>query len=258
MPIVIIIIAVGIGLLIATIWLVKQALFTREIIRNFKKCNVVVAGKKGTGKGLIFNKVIRKRNDKYYGNVNYGGDFEEISLKDVSVMPNTYKDFIEEKVTKIDRRFIEKKDIYIDDGGVYLPSYMDSTLYKVYPSMPIYYALSRHLYNHNVHVNVQCYERLWKALREQADYFITCKKTIKIFGIFFTKCITYDKYQSAVNGVLPLKARLMNKYSKAEVDIYNATNGDIRSGWVIQFKHNIRYNTRAFENVILKGDRITE
>lgn len=253
---IIIIIVVAIALVIATIWLIKQALFTKEIVRNFKKCNVIVAGKKGTGKDLIFNKVINKRHDEYYSNIQYGGKCNLISLKQVSVYPNTYDDFINEKVTKIERTFKEGKDIYVSDGGIFLPSYKDSTLYKVYPSMPIYYALSRHLYNHNVHVNVQNYERLWKALREQADYFITCKKTIKIFGIFFTKCITYDKYQSALQGMLPLKARMMNKYSKAEVDIFNATNGEIRQGWVIQFKHNIHYNTRAFENVILKGERI--
>jgi len=255
MALIIVLIIAAIGLLIALVWWLKQCIFTHDIIHNFKKCNVVVAGKKGTGKDLIFNKVINKRHDHYYSNIKYGGKCKVISLKAVSVMPNTYKDFINENVTKISRTFREKKDIYISDGGIFLPSYMDSTLYKTYPSMPIYYALSRHLYNHNLHVNVQNYERLWKALREQADFFITCKKTIKIFGIFFTKCITYDKLQSAMQGLLPIKSRFLNKYSKAEVDLFNSQNGEIKSGWVIQFKHNIHYDTRAFEKVILKGRR---
>jgi len=252
---IIIIIIVAIGLLITIVWLIRQALFTHYIVSYFKKCNVVVAGKKGTGKDLIFNKVINKRHDYYYSNIKYGGKCKLISLKQVSVSPNTYKEFINENVTKISRTFKEKKDIYISDGGIFLPSYMDATLYKTYPSMPIYYALSRHLYNHNLHVNVQNYERLWKALREQADFFVTCKKTIKIFGIFFTKCITYDKLQSAMQGLLPLKARFLNKYSKAEVDLFNSQNGEIKSGWVIQFKHNIHYDTRAFEKIILRGKR---
>lgn len=38
--------------------------------------------------------------------------------------------------------------------------------------MPIFYALSRHLYNNNIHVNVQNLGRLWLKLREQADSFI--------------------------------------------------------------------------------------
>lgn len=240
---------------LGAVWLVKQSLFTRDIVRHFEKCNVVVAGKKGTGKDLVFNKVINKRKDSYYANIKYGGKCKVISLKAVSVAPNTYKDFVNENVTKISRTFKEGKDIYVSDGGIFLPSYMDAVLYKTYPSMPIYYALSRHLYNSNIHVNVQNYERLWKALREQSDYYVTCKKTIHVFGIFFTKCITYDKLQSAMAGLLPIKSRLLNKYSRAEVDIYNSTNGEIRSGWVIQFKRNIYYDTRAFEKVVLKGRR---
>lgn len=252
---IIVFILIAIGLFIVLFWLIKQCLFTHSIIQNFKKCNVVVAGKKGTGKDLVFNKVINKRKQEYYSNIKYGGKCHLISLKAVSVYPNTYKEFINENVSKINRSFKEKKDIYISDGGIFLPSYMDSTLYKTYPSMPIYYALSRHLYDSNIHVNVQNYERLWKALREQADFFLTTKKTIKIFGIFFTKCITYDKLQSAMQGLLPIKSRLLNKYSKAEVDLYNSQNGEIKQGWIIQFKHSLHYNTRAFEKIILKGKR---
>lgn len=166
--------------IIALVWFIKQALLFRYIVDNFKKSNVVVAGKKGTGKDLIFNKVINRRNDYHYCNIPMGDKNKIISLKAVSVEPNTYKDFINENVTRINRTFYEKKDIYISDGGVYLPSYMDAVLYKTYPSMPIFYALSRHLYENNIHVNVQNYNRLWKALREQADFFVTCRKTIKI------------------------------------------------------------------------------
>lgn len=252
---IILIIVLAVLLIVPVFWFAKQALFTRDIVQHFKKCNVVVAGKKGTGKDLVFNKVINKRKDYYYSNIRYGGRCKVISLKAVSVAPNTYKDFINENVTKIGRAFKERKDIYISDGGIFLPSYMDSTLYKTYPSMPIYYALSRHLYDSNIHVNVQNYERLWKALREQSDFYVTCKKTIKVFGVFFTKCVTYDKLQSAMQGLLPIKVRFLNKYSKAEVDIYNSTNGEIKSGWVIQLKRNIHYDTRAFEKVILKGRR---
>ena len=143
MVLIIIFVVLGIGLLIALFWLIKQALFTHNVIRNFKKCNVVVAGKKGTGKDLVFNKLINKRHDFYYSNIKYGGKCKLISLKQVSVYPNTYDDFINEKVTKIPRTFREKKDIYISDGGIFLPSYKDSVLYKTYPSMPIFYALSR-------------------------------------------------------------------------------------------------------------------
>lgn len=240
------------------VFLVKNKIFYNNILFHFKKCNVIVDGKKGSGKDLIFQKVINSRKDNYYSNIDYGGKCNLIELSSVSIYPNTYINFINDKITKVERNFIEKKDIYISDGGIYLPSYMDSTLYKTYPSFPIFYALSRHLYNNNVHVNVQNFTRLWKALREQADFFIHIKRTYNLPFFLLIKCNTYDKYESAIQYLEPLNARILNKYSKAETDIYNAQHGDIRSGYVIIKKSKIKYNTRAFEKLILNGERLVK
>lgn len=249
------ILIVLIPLFIIGVFLIKSRIFTRDLVFKFKKCNVVVAGKKGSGKDLLFQKVINCRKDTYYSNVNYGGKFLRITPKDISVYPNTYDSFINDSYTLLPHTFIDKKDFYISDGGVYLPSYMDSKLYKTYPSMPIFYALSRHLYSCNIHVNIQNFGRLWKALREQADFFVYVKKTIWIFGFAFSYCISYDKLESAEKGLLPLSSRILNNYSKAEVDLYNANNGEIKGGWVIQHKKSIHYDTRAFEKLLLTGSR---
>ena len=85
--------------------------------------------------------------------------------------------------------------------------------------------------------------------------YIQVKRTYKIFGLFITKFYTYDRYESAKQNLLPIKTRLLNKFSKAEADIYNATNGDIRKGYIFQFKHKLKYDTRAFEKILLKGKR---
>lgn len=254
---IIIIIVILVAFVFCLIWFIKQYLFKKEIIRNFKKCNVIVDGKKGSGKDLIFQEVIRKRNDFYYSNIDYGYKGRLINIsKDLSVYPNTYKEFILNKVDKVDRKLYEKKDVYISDGGIFLPSHMDSVLHKSFPSFPILYALSRHLYANNIHVNVQNFNRLWKALREQADYFIHVKKTIKLPLFLFVRATTYDKYESAVRYLEPVKTRMFNKYSKAEIDIYNATYGEIKAGWIIIRKKDIKYDTRAFEKIVLKGDRL--
>lgn len=243
----------AIGVVVAVVWLVRCALFKREIINEFKRCNVLVAGKKGAGKDLLFQEVINKRKKPYYANIDYGGAYTHVTPLDVSVAPNTYVDFITNNVEEVARRFREKEDIYISDGGIFLPSYMDSTLYKKFPSFPIYYALSRHLAEHNVHVNVQNFGRLWKALREQADSYILVKRTIKLPFFLLVDCIIYDKYQSAEQGLEPVKVRVFNKHSKAETDIYHAERGYIKRGFVIIAKKSIKYDTRAFEKV-LYGD----
>jgi len=252
---IIIILILALILIVGLILLIKNSLVNKNTLWNFKHCNVIVAGKKGSGKDLLFQWVINKRKDYYYSNISYGRKHKIISLKDVSCMPNTYYTLINDKVEKQPHLFKEKKDIYISDIGNFLPSYMDSTLYKYFPSMPLYYSLSRHLYNNNVHCNTQNIERGWKALREQADFYIQVKRTYKLGFLMITKYYSYDNYESAKRRILPIKTRLLNKYSKAEVDKYRAENGEIQKGYIIQFKWNLYYNTRAFEKILLKGKR---
>lgn len=252
---VIIVIAVLILLVIFLFLWIRHCLFIKDVLWNFKHCNVLVGGKKGSGKDLLFQYVINKRKEKYYANLSYGGKYKNVLLKDVSCNPNDYNRIINNQIEKQSHMFSDGKDIYISDIGVFLPSYMDSKLYVKFPSMPILYALSRHLYNNNIHCNTQNIERGWKALREQADFYIIVKKTIKIFNIFFTKIYTYERYESAKQNLKPMKTRVLNKYSKAQVDMYKATNGEIKSGWIIQTKSHLHYDTRAFEKILLKGRR---
>ena len=249
-----------IGLIVLAIVLIvniiKYFSFKRYLLSGFKDGNVITFGRKRRGKDLVHQYVINQRKDFYYGNISYGGKHKVITLKEVSCEPNTYENFINNNIVKTPHMFKEGKDIYISDIGNFLPSQMDSTLHKKFPSMPIFYSLCGQLYNNNIHCNSQSVERGWKALREQADFYVWAHRTIKLFGyIFITILTTYEKYSSAKEGLMPMKVRLFNKYSKAEHDKFVATNGVIRNGYIIQFKHNLKYDTRAFEKILLKGRR---
>lgn len=245
---------------VVSIFLISNYSTFKNALYHFKKCNVVVAGKKGSGKDLFFQKIINKRKEVYYANIPYGGDYKRNKLTDYNIIDKngkilTYDNFLRDDIFKTKHKFLENADHYISEGGILLPSHMDSVLHKRYPSLPVYYALSRHLYNSNIHVNLQNFERLWKPLREQSDFYVYVHKTIKLPFVLITLYSTYDNYNSAVQRLKPVKARILNKYSKAEMDIYKATNGDIRSGWIIQLKRNVKYNTRYFETLLLKGKR---
>lgn len=239
---------------------INNTISVNNMIWHFKHCNTIIGGAKGTGKDLVTDYVIRRRKKFYYSNIDHSLKNniprEIVSLQDVSVYPNTYETFVNDNFKKIPRRFYDEHDIYISDIGNFLPSYMDSTLYKKFPSMPLLYSLSRHLYANNIHCNTQNIERCWKALREQADFFIICKRTYKFFGLLITKCYSYDRYDSAVHKLLPVKKRLMNKFSKSNVDLYNAQNGDIRKFYIIQRKSKVSYDTRAFEKYLFDEPRL--
>lgn len=249
---IILLIILTFGLIFLIIFFVSNHLKVKEMISNFKKCNVIVFGKKGTGKDLIFQKVINSRKDTYYSNISYGGDYKDIEVKDLTTN-NTYNDFIQNKINlcnKINER--EGKDIYLSDCGIILPSQYDSTLHKVFPSFSSYYALSRHLYNSNVHCNTQALSRVWKALREQADYYINTLGTKKFFGFLITKCVSYDRYASAEKSLTPFKpAKGLNDRTSTEMyREFESMNGEIKSFYVIQRVKKIKYDTRAYHEKI--------
>lgn len=246
----IITIALIIGLVLLFVFLLSAYLTKKRITNEFRRCNVIVYGKKGNGKDLLFQAVINKRKRPYYANISYGGDYTPIWANEISVAPNTYESFINNKVHVIDKKLAERKDVYLSDGGIILPSQYDSTLYKSFPSFPVYYALSRHLSNSNVHINTQNIGRVWKALREQADYYIRCRGVINLPGFLIIKTTEYDNYASAEKNLLPLKSRLANKFSRAETDQFEATNGFIKSGFVIVRKKSVKYDSRAYHKII--------
>ena len=234
--------------IVALIIGIKMNKHKKLVMNAFDDGNVIVFGKKGKGKDLLFQYVINHRKkEEYFSNINYGHNYKPITIKDLE-LNNTYEDFIADDikiVDKIDDR--ENKDIYISDAGIYLPSQYDSKLHKLYPSLSIYYALSRHLYNSNIHCNTQALDRLFKSLREQADSFIKCINCVKIFGLFIVSFTYYDKYSSALADLRPMKKGLFgSKEMKARIEQYNATNGEIINGVVCLTKKNIHYNTRAF------------
>lgn len=245
-----------IGLIVLAIFLlfvVFRHFTTKKRIKNaFIDGNVVVSGRKRYGKDILFQAVIKWRKEPYFANYSYGGEYTHIDLKELELTPNTYDNFIDGKIEKVKKNNkLEGKDIYISDGGIYLPSQADSKLHKTYPSLPITYALTGHLWANGIHVNTQRLERLWKALREQADYFVRIRKRVlKLPFIFVVFTTEYDKYESAKQELLPLGSRLFNKYSKAEKDKFRATNGFIKNGFVIVPKHYCKYDSRAFHEIM--------
>lgn len=236
-------------------FVILEILNVSYIKKRFNNGNVIVFGHKGKGKDLLFQKVINKRRNKsYFSNIDYGKKFNKLDMAMIDLAPNIFENMIENNVVKIiDPLGVENTDIYLSDGGIYFPSQYDTLLNKKYRSFGLAYALSRHLWNNNIHVNTQALSRVWKLLREQADTYIKCRYTLKLPFILVTAYTIYDKYSSAENDVRPIKARFRNKVSKAEVDIYNGSNGLVKNGFIVQLKKSVKYDTRIFKKIMFKS-----
>ena len=133
-----------------------------------------------------------------------------------------------------------------------MPSQFQAELCKKYPSLPVTYALSRHLGKMNIHANTQNLNRLWDKLREQADGYFIMRKTINLGLIFIQKMTYYEDYNRALHNLRPFHSNklLSSKENKALAEQYRATNGIIMNLFIVQRKYKIKYDTREFHNTI--------
>ena len=197
--------AVGIAVTMLLLYLKKRKLDEADmwLVHEFQRCNVMVFGKKGSGKDVIFAHVIALRNEKHYSNIPYDGNTEIIRLDEIGAGDNTFEDCINGTITKFMPRFDEGCDIYVSDAGIYFPNTMDKQLNTFYPSMPVLFALARHLYQNNIHTNCQAFGRPWKKLREQADSYIQVLRTVRRGDYLYVKIVGYDKEKDAENEQNP-------------------------------------------------------
>lgn len=266
----IILVILGIGLLLFGIYaFIKNKKFESQAVGNG-----IIFGGRGKGKGLLLNKRINTdRNNKHFCNIPYNKKTELIDIKEYidSIIPNTTENFINNNiqiVKKVEK--FEKVNVYWDDVGVYAPNFMDNQLKKFYPSLSALLPINRHLYNAFMIITTQDINRPYKLLRElQTDFAI---KAISSHGFgwlwnaipllrFFstTKYIYYENNNSALNGLLPFKAKgVVNETLKhglltagqATKEAYEAQHGNIRYGRIFQLKKNINYDTRYFHQVV--------
>lgn len=221
------------------------------IILRFSSGNALVYGKRRKGKDLLFQNVIARRHEDYFSNISYGYKYNNISLSELSVAPNTYDNMINDDIrTSVKNLKLEGKDIYISDGAIYLPSQYHDKLIKKYPSMPIFYAVQGHLYNNRTHVNYNgSFNRLWDKLREQAEEFFLVLYSINLGFGFITVVRYYELMASAESRILPFSRKMVLEGGdvRAQRKLYQATHGMIKTLYTFQWKHKIKYDTRIFE-----------
>lgn len=240
------IIALALGA-IALIVLIVRCIMGRLYLKQVQQDSLIVFGKKGKGKTLLFSEMTRNEKHGYLSNSDFKRKKGEIiNIGDINLSPNTWEKVLNGDYTKVDRHEWEKKGVYFDDAGIYLPNFADSELKKKYPSLPLAYAVWRHLYDAPIHMNCQAVERPWKLLREQADGFIRCRGVVRFLSLAFIRCTYYDRIESARQELSPMGSRIFNKYSKAEVDKFRAEHGTIKNFLVFAPTWRNKYDSRYF------------
>lgn len=243
---IIVLIALGLLLVITLYWSIR-CILGRKFLKEVKQDSLIVFGKKGKGKTLLFSEMTRMDKEGFCSNTDFRRKKgKTININEISVGDNTWEDVLEGNIKFITKKEFEKKPIYIDDAGIYLPNFADTMLKKKYPSMPIAFAVWRHLYDAPIHINSQDVNRVWKLLKEQQSGCIQARKCWRLGPLAIIHCTYYDKIASAEAQLIPMKESIFNKYNKAELNMYNANNGLIKDFVIFAPSWRNKYDSRWF------------
>lgn len=246
-----------IGLSIFIIVWSFMALRARKWLKMINKSNTIIFGYKGTGKDVLMQKLYNMKNGKKkISNIPYNSKFYNVESYDFKykhfAIGNTYANFLEDKYNIQEKNnYFENSTMYISDAGLGLGNFNDSLLRKFYNDLPTYFALSRHLYNQNIILNVQDLDRLWTAIEEQQELYVRCVQVQNF--IFWLRCkiVVYNNFNSAKQKLLPVKKiGLKNDNNRADIAQYKATNGTIEEVTYYIRKSKIKYDTRFYHNLI--------
>ena len=240
-------------------------MFFSSLIRLFRSGNVIVTGLRGTGKDVLFGNVIVRRNKPYVSNIDYSHDdnYNVLDFDKLDCGGNNYQNLIDGDVHYYSYPYPPGSDIYLSDGGIYLPSQYCSQLDRKYGHLPMYFALSRQLSHNNFHVNVQDLRRIWTKLAEQSCVYIYCRKCFVFCGITFHWIRIYDKFDSCVNRVQPCRVRvpLFNTEARVNARIYQDnffnTHGTVKNKFLIYINRS-GHDTYYFEKLFEGGKKIED
>ncbi len=262
---VILFILLGVLLLVGFVLFLRR----RQLLKLFDDGNVIVTGLRGRGKDLLFSFVtnhhvrqsIKSKSGryrrKYISNIDYTSGKGYIPFRSDSMLlgGNTFHNFVVGKFNFYSYPYKDGFDYFISDGGVYFPAQYFQMLDKYYPSAPLFFALSRHLGNCNIHFNVQNLNRLWDKIREQADIYILCRSCKVLFGrIAIQKITVYDRYESCIDRRRPFaRFAFRGKEVRMRQAEFDAQYGIIKNMTIVHVLPKKHYNDRIFKDYLLKG-----
>lgn len=236
----------------------------RKIVDIFDNQNIIVCGKKGKGKDVLFGNCIARIKRPYISNLDYTKDDRYIPL-DLSKLDcggNTWRNLVSGKINYYVSPYPDKTNVYISDAGNYFPCQYDKDLNKEFPEFPTWLSLSRHLQDCVCACNSQMFERPWKHIRDQAEeVYIRCMDCKIICGIVFASFIMYDRELSCIDAVPPFPYKepiFKKKTDKINIDLekakYLIAYGNIKKYTYICINKS-KHDTRAFRSMFANGDR---
>lgn len=216
-------------------------------------------------------------NPNYLSNIDYGYGVRIVDMSEFKLYKNyektvelSFQDFLNnpDDIYMTKNLSFEGKELILSDSQLYFPASYFQTLIRKYPSFPIFFQLSGHLYDMTITINSQRYGLVWDKLRDQADLYIQAINTFPGKGLkkihpyipiirnkLITKLYIYERFETAERGIFPyvpragIKDRAIIKADKLKFD---SENGKILKLSIVTDLRDLRYDTRYFASKVFK------
>lgn len=225
-----------------------------KIQNMFTHLSIVVCGKRGSGKDTLMSAVAYHKN--HNSNVQLQKNTNIINLHQMMLPDNFTRQGLTNGIhydLDYEKYSIFQNMTFVSDAQVYFPSWDDSNLKKEYKSLPVVYALWRHLYNAPLHWNTQNIERLYKILREQLDDCIMCLGTLWLPLHICMKVRYYERAKDCVEGLKPLSVGFLKK-GNPDYKIEQSKRWEIKDYILVIPRWKVQHDTRYFKRIIFKED----
>lgn len=220
-------------------------------LRNlFKKLSIVLCGKRGKGKDVLFSYIAKGK--KHNSNIELQPNTNLITLSELIIPELSREKLVNNSFKKIEREPYKKFDnlTLVSDAGIYFPNWDENKLKYEYKELPITWAIWRHLFDNGCHFNIQKCGRLWKLLREQIEDVIEVIDIKKGLFYFKLKLVHYERLEDAELGLKPLKKPILKSKKDNNIWIENSKRGNIEEFCVLIPKRFIKHDTKYFRKVV--------
>lgn len=237
---------------------IKYRFVNTKVIRQlfYDNISVGVCGARGSGKDTLFS-FISSYDKEHNSNIPLHPDTNVVSLKSIMIPGISRRNLTDGVKLNIDRNkysFLDN-NTYISDSGLYFPNYEDEVLKKEYPYFCSQLAIWRHLFDGNIHFNIQRHGKIWLQIREHIKVLIECRGCTWLPFYCLLRVRYYENVKDYEDGKVPLEVPIFKKRD-TNIIVERGNRGIIKDFTLLMPRRKIQHDDKFFRRIVFKESEV--
>lgn len=245
-------------LLIISYTFIKYRFINTKKIRQLFKDNVSVGvcGARGMGKDTLFS-YISSYEKEHNSNISLHPYTNVVSLKSIMIPGISRRNLTDGIKLNIDREKYSFLDntTYISDSAIYFPNYEDEVLKKEFPYFCSELAIWRHLFEGNIHFNIQRHGKLWLQIREHIQVLIECRGCTWLPFYCILHLRYFENVKDYEDGKTPLAVPIFKKRD-TNIIVERSTRGMIMDFTLLIPRRKVEHDDKIFRKIVFKESEV--